>query len=245
MRRKIINWIIVMCVIFIPFLYSCQNDMVIENESISDTEMLAAMSETTIKKMLNQMFDKKGSNLTDNQWNKLLGEMTALLKKYEKLQSLANFICSKSGKVKFVINPNASFLNPDQPAAYSKWDRNITVLSENDLTGYKLLHEFLHFGQHIYYSDLPNKSARNIEFEVAVIIDLLNDNTVEGYKGMYYEPVKMQAYWAWMKDLRLNGVAELYRFNTLAEGFSLYANKTFDPDFTPFFLRAVWFLNGY
>lgn len=59
MRRKIINWIIVMCVIFIPFLYSCQNDMVIENESISDTEMLAAMSETTIKKMLNQMFDKK------------------------------------------------------------------------------------------------------------------------------------------------------------------------------------------
>ena len=103
------------------------------------------------------------------------------------------------------------------------------------------MHVFLHFGQHIYYSDLPNRSARNIELQVAVIIDLLNNNTVEGYKGMYYEPVKMQAYWAWMKDLRLNGVAELYRFNTLAEGFSLYANKTFDPDFTPFFLSCGLF----
>ena len=188
-----------------------------------------------------QILDRKGSSVSDKEWNHINSILSDLWDKHDELIQLEFHLLEKSFHIKFKIEPDNHNLTEDSPAYYDTYDQTIYLKSSEYIYEDILLHEILHVAQHVIGDSYMNsKNERNVEFEVAVMMDLMQGNISWGSKGM--NGTDFSDYYWWWVDMKRNGWNAIHRFNVFAEKYVPYQSAKYDSNFFPSLIQ-IYYLN--
>lgn len=224
------------CLLFVFVLFvACQNDNI--NESVFENEItLNTIFGEEIH--IRDIVDKRSASESDMEWQLIDAELNVMWFLYPELKKIVSYMLETSSlKLKLKFDPS---LVSDAPAYYHIADHTIYLKSKDFISQDIILHEFIHAARRTLMGEsyMTGKSARNVEFEAAVMTDLLLKSEL-GIKGVNSD-AEANAYREWLKKLKANDFSRLNEFNYFAEKLPLYQDKKFDSEFKSDFLLYYW-----
>lgn len=246
---------IILSLLTVFVLFSCQNEMDIEPEFTTDSINVKSgiWPEYELFNRLCVKFKKELGYpnlipLTDSEYHNLSVRATIMYAYYPIMQKFTNDLLMKNVTIK--VGRDISLF--DEDGYYHPYKNSIFFHKKLDIQEYHILHELLHAVQHhIFGYSMNSNAVKNIEYEAHVARDLLEcirrngQFEFAGAMGVPNYELRME-YKAWIEELSIcaltgkdfEGILR-GKFNTWTKDWKSYTDKSWDSKFFPYLLYHI------